>query len=103
MWFNQVPTAPIPAYKKAWFASRNSRRAVSEAINRDDLCKVIYKGHAQPAVGILSPANRFWFNSDLRPHPHDVASALHPPAAGRLLAAAVGSCSIARGIPWSSR
>jgi peptide/nickel transport system substrate-binding protein len=41
------------------------------------LCKVIYKGHAQPAVGILSPANRFWFNSALRPHPYDVATALH--------------------------
>jgi peptide/nickel transport system substrate-binding protein len=76
MWFNQVPTAPIPAYKKAWFTSKEFRRAVSEAINRDDLCKVIYKGHAQPAVGILSPANRFWFNTALRPHPYDVASAL---------------------------
>ena len=37
MWFNQVASAPIPEYKRAWFRSTNFRRAVSEAINRDDL------------------------------------------------------------------
>lgn len=76
MWFNQTPAAPIPAYKKAWFASKEFRRAVSEAINREDLCKVIYKGHAQPAAGLISPANRFWVNSALRPHAFDVEGAL---------------------------
>src|SRR5579863_4929905 len=30
MWFNQVPSAPLPAYKKAWFASKEFRRAISE-------------------------------------------------------------------------
>src|SRR5271157_4101089 len=49
MWFNQVSTAPIPAYKLQWFTSRNFRRAISAAINRDDLCKVVYNGHARPA------------------------------------------------------
>jgi len=75
MWFNQSPSAPLPAYKKAWFASTEFRRSVSEAINREDLCKVVYRGHARPAEGPISPANRFWFNSSLKPHPHDVASA----------------------------
>ena len=28
MWFNLVPTAPLPDYKKAWFASTNFRRAI---------------------------------------------------------------------------
>jgi peptide/nickel transport system substrate-binding protein len=29
LWFNQVPTAPIPAYKLAWFTSSAFRRAVA--------------------------------------------------------------------------
>ena len=75
MWFNQVPAAPLPAYKKAWFTSQAFRRAVSEAINRGDIARIVYKGHAQPAVGPVSPANRFWFNAALQPHPFDPASA----------------------------
>lgn len=75
MWFNQVPSAPLPAYKKAWFSSKNFRRAVSEAINRQDLARVVFHGHAQPAVGPFSPGNQFWFNAALRPHPYDPQSA----------------------------
>lgn len=33
LWFNQVPGAPLPAYKKAWFTSTNFRRAISASIN----------------------------------------------------------------------
>ena len=76
MWFNQSPKAPIPAYKKAWFQSSEFRRAVSAAINRDDLCRLVYQGHARPAEGPISPANRFWFNAALKPHPYDPKDAL---------------------------
>ncbi len=67
VWFNQVSKAPIPAYKKAWFRSTTFRRAISEAINREDMAKVVFRGHAQPAVGPVSPANKFWFNTKLKP------------------------------------
>jgi peptide/nickel transport system substrate-binding protein len=67
MWFNQFPGTPIPAYKLEWFKSRNFRRAISAAIHRDDLCQVVYGGHAGPAAGPVSPANRFWFNAKLQP------------------------------------
>ena len=70
MWFNQVENAPIPEYKRAWFRSANFRRAISQAINRDDLARVVFNGHAQPAVGPVSPANKFWFNSKLKPEPY---------------------------------
>ena len=76
MWFNQVATAPIPEYKRAWFRSTNFRRAISEAINRDDIARVVYNGHAQPAVGPVSPANKFWFNSKLKAEAHDPPAAL---------------------------
>lgn len=77
LWFNQVPGSPIPAYKLAWFTSTNFRRAVSEAINRSDLARIVFRGHAAPAIGIISPSNKFWFNTSLKPHPYDTASALH--------------------------
>lgn len=76
MWFNQVPTSPLPDYKKAWFRSTNFRRAISEAINREDLARVVFRGHARPAVGPMSPANKFWFNAKLQAHPFDQKSAL---------------------------
>jgi peptide/nickel transport system substrate-binding protein len=76
MWFNQVASSPLPSYKKAWFTSTNFRRAISEAINRDDIARIVFHGHARPAVGFVSPANKFWFNAKLQTHPFDQKSAL---------------------------
>ena len=76
VWFNQVAAAPIPDYRKAWFRSQNFRRAVSEAINREDISRVVYRRHARPAVGPVSPANQIWFNHALQPHPFDPNGAL---------------------------
>ena len=76
MWFNQVAGSPLLAYKKAWFTSTNFRRAISGAINREDLARVVFRGHARPAVSWISPANKFWFNSKLQPHPFDRKAAL---------------------------
>jgi len=76
MWFNQVANSPLPAYKKAWFSSTNFRRAISEAINREDIARIVFRGHARPAIGPVSPANKFWFNAKLQAHPFDQKSAL---------------------------
>ena len=76
MWFNQVASAPIPDYKRAWFRSTNFRRAISQAINREDLSRVVFNSHAQPAVGPVSPGNKFWFNSRLKPEPYRPDAAL---------------------------
>lgn len=72
MWFNMNPAAPIPAFRKAWFRSTNFRLAVSHAIRRGDLARLVYHGHAQPGIGPFSPANRFWFKSGLEPHAFDL-------------------------------
>ena len=76
MWFNEVARAPLPQYKKNWFRSANFRRAVSTAINRDDLARVVFRGHAQPAVGPFSPVNKFWFNARLKPAAYSPDAAL---------------------------
>jgi peptide/nickel transport system substrate-binding protein len=76
IWFNQTANAPLPTYKKAWFQMTEFRRAVSLAINRGDLARIVYHGYAKPAYGPVSPANRFWFNSALTEPKHDPQHAL---------------------------
>ncbi len=65
-WFNQVPAAPIPGHERQWFRDTQFRRAISLAINRDDICRLVYRGHATPAASSVSPANRRWVNASLR-------------------------------------
>ncbi len=81
LWFNEVSRAPIAAYKKDWFRSAEFRRAISEAINREDLSRIVYRGHAQPAMGPFSPANKFWFNATLKPPVYSPDEALKALAA----------------------
>ena len=67
LWFNEVAKSPLPEYKKNWFRSAVFRRAISQAINREDMSRIVYRGHAQPAMGPFSPANKFWFDAKLKP------------------------------------
>ncbi len=76
MWFNEVAKAPLPPFKKNWFRSAAFRRAISQAINRDDLARVVFRGHAQPAAGPVSTANKFWFNARLKPQAYSSDAAL---------------------------
>ncbi|MFN0165789.1 MAG: ABC transporter substrate-binding protein [Bryobacteraceae bacterium] len=77
LWFNQVRAAPLPDYKKAWFQSAEFRRAVSQAIQREDICRLAFRGHAVPAAGPASRANLTWFNQKVKPHPFDPNGALN--------------------------
>lgn len=76
LWFNQSPSPAVPDWKRKWFTSAVFRHAVSMAIRRDDIARIVYRGHAHPALGPISPANRFWLNSALKPLPFDSQSAL---------------------------
>jgi peptide/nickel transport system substrate-binding protein len=66
VFFNQVENAPLPEYKRRWFRSDDFRRAISEGIRRDDLVRIVYRGHARAAVGPVSAANHFWLNPAIR-------------------------------------
>jgi peptide/nickel transport system substrate-binding protein len=81
LWFNQAKRAPIPERTKEWFRSTAFRHAVSAAIQRADLCRVVYRGHATPAAGPVAPSNKLWFKDGLKPETFD------PGAAAKLLAA----------------
>jgi peptide/nickel transport system substrate-binding protein len=79
LWFNQVRSADIPDFKKSWFRSRAFRNAISMAINRDDICRIVYEGHAAPAAGPFPKSNQLWYARNLKPHRSD------PEAARKLL------------------
>lgn len=68
LWFNQVPSSSLPDYRKQWFQSTAFRQAISSAIDRRDVSRLVYKGHAIPAVGPYPPANKLWFNPFLPVH-----------------------------------
>ena len=90
LWFNQVARAPIPEYRKEWFRSRQFRRAIAQAIGRADLARLVYRGHAAPSIGPVSPANLAWFNTKLRVPTFDPdASLANLKAAGFSLAGSV--------------
>jgi peptide/nickel transport system substrate-binding protein len=76
VFFNQVDSAPLPDYKRRWFRSPDFRRAISEAIRRDDIVRIVYHGHARPAAGPVSVANRFWLNPALKPGSGSEAAAM---------------------------
>jgi peptide/nickel transport system substrate-binding protein len=77
LWFNEAPAQTLPEWKRRWFTSPLFRRAISEAIQRNDLSRVAYRGHAHPAFGPISPANHFWFFSALKPLSADAKTALN--------------------------
>ncbi len=81
LWFNQSPAKSLPDYKRAWFRSTVFRNAVSSAIHRDDIVRIVYRGHAHPAAGPISTANKFWFNASLKPRVADPQGALKALAA----------------------
>jgi peptide/nickel transport system substrate-binding protein len=75
LWFNQAASAPIPEFKKKWFASAAFRHAISESIHREDIARIVFRGYGHPAAGPFSPSNRFWFNASLKPLPFDAQAA----------------------------
>lgn len=72
--FNQNP-AGIKAPKLAWFQDARFRQAVSHAVDRNAIVTQVYAGRATPQFGPVSPANKFFFNPNVRKYPYDLARA----------------------------
>ena len=102
LWFNQAPALAVPEWKRKWFTSVAFRHAVSRAIHRDDLARIVFRGHAHPAAGPISPANRFWFNAALKPlvgrSPRQLSESCWRRTVSRC---ATECCATARGMPSS--
>lgn len=53
------------ARKQAWFRQVQFRRAVSQAIDRDGIVRLVYRGRATPLAGHVPPGNSAWINRSL--------------------------------------
>jgi peptide/nickel transport system substrate-binding protein len=56
------------AAKQAWFKDLKFRQAISSAIDRDGIVKLVYAGRGSALWGNVSPSNKLWVDQAL-PHP----------------------------------
>jgi peptide/nickel transport system substrate-binding protein len=54
---------PRVAAKQRWFGDLNFRRAVSRAVDRQGIARLVFRGRAVPLWGNVSPGNRLWVNT----------------------------------------
>jgi peptide/nickel transport system substrate-binding protein len=71
---NENPKALRPP-KLTWFTNTKFRQAISYAIDRTAIANQIYGGRGAPQFGPITPANKIFFNPNVKRYPHDVARA----------------------------
>ncbi len=66
---NDVDAERLPevARKQAWFRDPAFRRAVSAAIDRRGIVRLVYRGRAAALASHVTPGDELWFNSSLEP------------------------------------
>src|SRR5215472_1197235 len=59
---NDISAKDLPevARKQSWFHDVRFRQAVSAAIDRDGIVRLVYSGRATPLWGNVTPGNRLW-------------------------------------------
>jgi peptide/nickel transport system substrate-binding protein len=60
--------SPDITAKQAWFRDLQFRQAVSLAMDRKGMARLVYDGRATPIWGNVTPGNKLWLNGNL-PHP----------------------------------
>jgi len=65
---NTLPAQSDLAGKQKWFRQVQFRQAISQAIDREGMTRLIYRGRATPLWTPVTPASSFWINTAL-PHP----------------------------------
>jgi peptide/nickel transport system substrate-binding protein len=70
--FNQNHLDPAKFHdlveKQSWFRDLKFRQAVSFAMDRRGMARLVYSGKATPVWGNVTPGNKLWLDSNL-PHP----------------------------------
>ncbi|PYU54910.1 MAG: hypothetical protein DMG56_26080 [Acidobacteria bacterium] len=61
-------TSPDIQRKQKWFREVNFRQAVSAAVDREAIVRLVYQGRGAALWGLVAPGNRRWGNEKL-PHP----------------------------------
>ncbi|HEV2489208.1 MAG TPA: ABC transporter substrate-binding protein [Candidatus Acidoferrales bacterium] len=72
LFFNldDLPTNAPPGFaaEQTWFRDVRFRQAVSAAIDRDAIVRLVYQGRATALWGNVTPGNKLWLDSEI-PHP----------------------------------
>lgn len=66
---------PRVAARQAWFSKREFRQALSAAIDRQAIVRLVYQNRATPLWGHVTPGNRLWVNPRIPHPPRDPARA----------------------------
>jgi peptide/nickel transport system substrate-binding protein len=61
----------IPDHKLDWFNDPAFRRAVSYGLARKEIINIVMNGHGSPLYGPVSPANKPFYNENIKTYPHD--------------------------------
>jgi peptide/nickel transport system substrate-binding protein len=61
-------TAPETAMKQKWFREVKFRQAVSAAVDREAIVRLVYQGRGAALWGPVTPGNRRWVDASI-PHP----------------------------------
>jgi peptide/nickel transport system substrate-binding protein len=70
-----LPAQSDIAQKQKWFRELKFRQAVSAAIDRDAITRLVYRGRATALRAPVTPASSFWINSSIPHPPRSVADA----------------------------
>jgi peptide/nickel transport system substrate-binding protein len=71
LWFNLAPSAHAKDPRKPWLQSEDFRKAVSHAIDRQEVVDQVYLGAAVPIHGPVTPGNKAWHVDDLPRYEYD--------------------------------
>lgn len=76
-WFNMKPGKNekgeyyVEPYKLKWFQDKRFRHAILHGVNRKGIIQATMLGHGEPLNSIVSPANKKWYNPDVRKYDYD--------------------------------
>jgi peptide/nickel transport system substrate-binding protein len=67
---NDLSSKNLPgiAREQEWFSDLPFRQAVSAAVDRQSIVRLVFAGHGTPLWGNVSPSNKLWVDQNL-PHP----------------------------------
>jgi len=65
----------VDPVKLRWFKEERFRQAISHAIDRDAIVRLVFFGRASPLWSFASPGNKAWFNADVKKYPYDLGQA----------------------------
>jgi peptide/nickel transport system substrate-binding protein len=67
--------APSGPFVGSWFRRREFRQAVSLAVDREAIARLVFRGRAVPIASHETPGSRFWWDPVSRPPPRSLPEA----------------------------